>query len=45
MRKFARRIGIAPRIVVGRLQHDGLIKHSPLNHLKVRLGWAVAGGA
>lgn len=39
IRKFARQIDIAPGIVVGRLQHDGLIKHSQLNHLKVRLGW------
>jgi len=34
---FARSIGIAPGIVVGRLQHDGVIKYSWLNDLKVRL--------
>lgn len=38
--RFAERIGVAPGIVVGRLQHDGLLRHSQLNHLKVRLGWA-----
>jgi len=36
---FARRVGIAPGIVVGRLQHEKLILHSRLNHLKVRYSW------
>jgi addiction module HigA family antidote len=36
---FADRIGIAPGIVVGRLQHDGLLPHSYCNDLKVRLEW------
>ncbi|MEX2515439.1 MAG: HigA family addiction module antitoxin [Gammaproteobacteria bacterium] len=34
--EFAHRIGIHPGIVVGRLQHDGVIPHSRLNNLKVR---------
>jgi len=42
VRQFAKRIDIAPGIVVGRLQHDGLIKHSQLNNLKVKLGWAAS---
>lgn len=42
VRRFAHRVGIAPGIVVGRLQHDGFITHSQLNHLKVRLAWADA---
>ncbi|MFC1678042.1 HigA family addiction module antitoxin [Planctomycetota bacterium] len=33
---FARSIGIAPGIVVGRLQHDEIISYSWLNDLKVR---------
>lgn len=33
---FAKSIGVASGIVVGRLQHDGLIKYSWLNDLKVR---------
>lgn len=33
---FARNIGISPGIVVGRLQHDGIISYSWLNDLKVR---------
>ena len=33
---FARNIGIAPGIVVGRLQHDEVISYSWLNDLKVR---------
>ncbi len=38
---FARRIGIAPGIVVGRLQHEGLLDHwSKSNGLKRKLVWA-----
>lgn len=37
--RFAKAIGIAPGIVVGRLQHDGLLKYSQLNGLKVRFEW------
>jgi HTH-type transcriptional regulator/antitoxin HigA len=33
---FADAIGVAPSIVVGRLQHDGLIEHSELNWLRPR---------
>lgn len=36
---FARKQGIAPGIVVGRLQHDGLITFASLNGLKQRLVW------
>ncbi|MGH8584411.1 MAG: ImmA/IrrE family metallo-endopeptidase, partial [Gammaproteobacteria bacterium] len=35
VREFARRIGIHPGIVVGRLQHSGLIERSWMNGLKV----------
>jgi len=37
--QFAESIGIAPGIVVGRLQHDGIIPPSHLNRLIVRLEW------
>lgn len=37
---FADRIGIAPGIVVGRLQHEGLMPPSHGNHLKVFLRWS-----
>jgi plasmid maintenance system antidote protein VapI len=37
---FASSIGIAPGIVVGRLQHDNVIPRSYLNDLKVKLEWA-----
>jgi Zn-dependent peptidase ImmA (M78 family) len=40
IRAFARSIGIAPGIVVGRLQHDGILPHSHCNDLKRRLEWA-----
>jgi addiction module HigA family antidote len=36
---FADSIGIAPGIVVGRLQHDGKLSYKNLNHLKVTLKW------
>jgi len=36
---FARQLGIAPGIVVGRLQHDGTIPYSQWNGLKKKLDW------
>ncbi len=36
---FARSIRIAPGIVVGRLQHDGIIEFNQLNGLKYWLRW------
>ena len=39
VREFATQQGIAPGIVVGRLQHEGHIPWSRLNKLKVRLKW------
>jgi len=37
--RFARRLGIAPGVVVGRLQHEDHIPRNRLNDLKVRLQW------
>lgn len=39
--RFARKIGIAPGIVVGQLQHRGLITQRQLNSLKTRFQWDV----
>lgn len=39
VQRFARTIGIAPGIVVGRLQKQGLIPYSHMNDLKRRLQW------
>lgn len=39
IRSFAKRIGIAPGIVVGRLQKEGRLSWSQMNHLKVRYQW------
>jgi len=36
---FAREVGIAPGIVVGRLQHDKHLDYSRYNNLKVRYRW------
>lgn len=38
--KFARNIGVSPGIVVGQLQHQGLLKPYHMNKLKVRYSWA-----
>lgn len=37
--EFAQKAGIAPGIVVGRLQHEGLLPYTHLNDLKVRYRW------
>ena len=39
VRRFAYDQGIAPAIVVGRLQHERLIPWSRLNHLKAKMRW------
>ncbi len=41
VRRFAEEIGIAPGIVVGRLQHDGHVPFSHLNDLKERFDWTI----
>ena len=40
IRRFARQIGIAPGIVVGRLQHERILDYSEGNRLKRRFTWA-----
>ena len=40
IRKFAAGVGVAPGIVVGRLQHDDLLDFSWCNDLKRRFVWA-----
>jgi len=40
IREFAGKLGIAPGIVVGRLQHDGRIPMQNCNDLKRKLRWA-----
>jgi HTH-type transcriptional regulator / antitoxin HigA len=37
---FAQDLGVAPGIVVGRLQHEGWLPRTHLNDLKQRLDWA-----
>ena len=39
---FAEWLGVAPSIVVGRLQHEKLLPHSHLNSLRSRFEWAEA---
>jgi len=40
IRHWATRLGIAPGLVVGRLQHERLLPKQNLNGLKVRLKWS-----
>ena len=40
IKQFAEEIGIAPGIVVGRLQHDGHLPYSHCNDLKRKFDWA-----
>lgn len=40
IREFSSQLGIAPGIVVGRLQHDGTLPQSHCNDLKRRFEWA-----
>jgi addiction module HigA family antidote len=37
---FAQRVGVEPGIVVGRLQHEGLIPYENLNRLRRRFVWS-----
>lgn len=39
IRAFAEEIDISPGIVVGRLQHEGVVPHSFANSLKTKLRW------
>lgn len=41
IRAFATDLGIAPGIVVGRLQHERLLPHTHLNGLKQRFSWSL----
>jgi len=38
--RVAKEVGIAPGIIVGRLQHESIILFSECNHLKRRFEWA-----
>ncbi len=42
VRKFAEEIGVAPGIIVGRMQHEGYLPMNYLNGLKVRYEWGTA---
>lgn len=37
--QFSRSIGASPGVVVGQLQHRGIIGHNQMNHLKRRWAW------
>jgi len=42
VQRFAELLGIAPGIIVGRLQHDGCLPYTHLNSLKRRITWKLA---
>lgn len=37
--EFAKRAGVAPGLIVGRLQHEGLLRYNQMQHLKRRFVW------
>lgn len=37
--RFARRVGVAPGIIVGQMQHAGILRYNQLNSLKRRYRW------
>jgi len=37
---FAKRVGIAPGLIVGQLQHEGIIHFARMHHLKRRYSWS-----
>lgn len=37
--RASREVGVAPGIIVGMLQHDGLLGYDQMNHLKERFAW------
>ncbi|RJX77851.1 ImmA/IrrE family metallo-endopeptidase [Pseudomonas sp. LS-2] len=39
--KFSKAVGIAPGIVVGQMQHEGIVKSGHMNKLKVRYSWSL----
>jgi Zn-dependent peptidase ImmA (M78 family) len=41
--RFAEKIGVAPAVVVGRLQHEGDLPRGHLSDLRPRLRWASDG--
>jgi len=40
IREFAGSVGVAPGVVVGRLQHDGMLPFTHCNELKQHFEWA-----
>ncbi|HSB82533.1 MAG TPA: ImmA/IrrE family metallo-endopeptidase, partial [Candidatus Methylomirabilis sp.] len=37
--RASKEAGVAPGVIVGRLQHDGLLRYDQMNHLKERFTW------
>lgn len=37
--EFAKKVGVAPGLVVGRLQHDGILRYNQMPYLKRRFKW------
>ena len=36
---FAAKLGVAPGIIVGRLQHESYLERTQLNYMKRKLSW------
>lgn len=41
IQRFAKRVGVSPGIIVGQLQHHGILTHAQQNRLKRRYTWTV----
>lgn len=39
--EFAKKVGVAPGLIVGQLQHDGIIGFNQMQHLKRRYRWTI----
>ena len=37
--EFAKKVGVAPGLIVGQLQHEGIIRFNQMQHLKRRFRW------
>ena len=38
---FAKKVGVAPGLIVGQLQHEGIIRFNQMQHLKRRFRWTI----
>jgi len=37
--QFAKKVGVAPGLIIGQLQHQGIVQYNQMQHLKRRFRW------